>query len=44
MTNPFRSRAAGDLSPRSKAAAFVLLLAWSFVVVFPIYWLFVTSF
>jgi len=44
MTNPFRSRAAGDLSPRSKAVAFVLLLAWSFVVVFPIYWLFVTSF
>jgi multiple sugar transport system permease protein len=43
MMNPFRSREAGDLSPRSKAVAFVLLLAWSFVVVFPIYWLIVTS-
>jgi multiple sugar transport system permease protein len=33
-----------DLSPPAKAGAFVLLLAWAFVVLFPIYWLFVTSF
>ncbi len=44
MTNPFRRRSAADLSPRAKLVAFVLLLGWSFVVLFPIYWLFVTSF
>ena len=44
MTNPFRRRSATDLSPRAKVVAFVLLLGWSFVVLFPIYWLFVTSF
>ena len=35
---------AADLSPRAKLGAFLLLLAWAFVVIFPIYWLFVTSF
>ena len=44
MTNPFRRRSASDLSPPAKAAAFALLLAWSFVILFPIYWLVVTSF
>ena len=44
MTNPFRRRSAADLSPRAKVVAFILLLGWSFVVLFPIYWLFVTSF
>jgi multiple sugar transport system permease protein len=44
MTNPFRRRSATDLSPRSKFAAFVVLLFWAFIVLFPIYWLFVTSF
>jgi multiple sugar transport system permease protein len=44
MTNPFRRRSAADLSPRAKVVAFLLLLGWSFVVLFPIYWLFVTSF
>jgi multiple sugar transport system permease protein len=44
VTNPFRRRSASDLSPPAKAAAFGLLLAWAFVVLFPIYWLFVTSF
>src|SRR6476469_7473671 len=44
MMNPFRRRSATDLSPRAKVVAFVLLLAWSVVVLFPIYWLFVTSF
>ena len=42
--NPFRRRSAADISPRAKVVAFVLLLGWSFVVLFPIYWLFVTSF
>src|SRR6476469_598037 len=44
MMNPFRRRSATDLSPRAKVVAFVLLLAWAVVVLFPIYWLFVTSF
>ena len=44
MTNPFRRRSASDLSPPAKFGAFVLLVAWSFVVLFPIYWLVVTSF
>jgi multiple sugar transport system permease protein len=44
MLNPFRRQSAADLSPRSKFVAFLLLLGWSFVVLFPIYWLFVTSF
>ena len=44
MTNPFRRRSADDLSPPAKAGAFLLLVAWALVVLFPIYWLFVTSF
>ena len=44
MRNPFRSRSATDLTPPAKLGAFLLLLAWAFVVLFPIYWLFVTSF
>lgn len=44
MSNPFRRRSVTDLSPGAKAGAFVLLLAWAMVVLFPIYWLFVTSF
>jgi multiple sugar transport system permease protein len=44
MTNPFRRRSTSDLSPPAKVVAFLLLLAWTFVVLFPIYWLFVTSF
>jgi multiple sugar transport system permease protein len=44
VTNPFRRRSAADLSPPAKVGAFVLLVAWSLVVLFPIYWLVVTSF
>jgi multiple sugar transport system permease protein len=44
MRNPFARRSVTDLSPPAKLGAFVVLLAWSFVVLFPIYWLFVTSF
>jgi multiple sugar transport system permease protein len=44
MTNPFRRRSVTDLSPMAKFGAFLLLLAWAAVVLFPIYWLFVTSF
>lgn len=44
MKNPFARRSVSDLSPPAKFGAFVLLLAWAFVALFPIYWLFVTSF
>jgi len=44
MSNPFRRRDATDLSPPAKFVAFLLLVGWSIVVLFPIYWLFVTSF
>ena len=43
MSNPFRRQSAADLSPLAKVAAFLLLLAWTAVVLFPIYWLVVTS-
>jgi multiple sugar transport system permease protein len=44
MKNPFARRSVTDLSPPAKFGAFVVLLIWAFVVLFPIYWLFVTSF
>ena len=44
MRNPFARRSLTDVSAPAKFAAFVVLLAWSVVVLFPIYWLFVTSF
>jgi multiple sugar transport system permease protein len=44
VTNPFARRSAADISPRAKVVAFALLLLWSFIVLFPVYWLFVTSF
>ncbi|HZC33046.1 MAG TPA: carbohydrate ABC transporter permease [Candidatus Bathyarchaeia archaeon] len=44
MRSPFRRRSAADLSPPAKLGAFLLLLAWAFIVLFPVYWLFVTSF
>jgi multiple sugar transport system permease protein len=44
MRNPFARRSATDLSAPAKFGAFILLLFWAFVVLFPIYWLFVTSF
>jgi multiple sugar transport system permease protein len=44
MRNPFAKRSVTDMSPPAKLAAFLILLVWAFVVLFPIYWLFVTSF
>ena len=44
MRNPFARQSVTDLSPPAKVGAFVLLLVWALVVLFPIYWLFVTSF
>ena len=44
MSNPFRRRSATDLSVPAKFVAFLLLCGWAIVVLFPIYWLIVTSF
>jgi multiple sugar transport system permease protein len=44
MRNPFARRSATDITPAAKLGAFVLLVFWAFVVLFPIYWLVVTSF
>ena len=44
MRNPLRRRSAVDLSPTAKVAAYVLLLAWAAVVLFPLYWLAITAF
>ena len=43
MGNPLRRRSPLDLSPRAKLVSYVLLIAWSLVVLFPLYWLAVTS-
>lgn len=44
MQNPLRSRDPLDLSPRAKLGTYVVLIAWTVVVLFPLYWLVVTSF
>ena len=43
MMNPLRRRSPFDLSPPAKLGAYIVLIFWSFVVLFPIYWLAVTS-
>ena len=43
LPNPFRRRSAMDMHPAARVGAFLLMLAWAFIVVFPIYWLAVTS-
>jgi multiple sugar transport system permease protein len=43
MRNPLRRRNALDLSPTGKVISYVLLLAWAVIVLFPLYWLAVTS-
>lgn len=44
MRNPLRKRSVLDLSPPAKVGAYAVLIVWSFVVLFPLYWLVVTSF
>jgi len=44
VKNSFRKLAPTDLPTPAKIFAFVLLVLWTIVVLFPIYWLFVTSF
>lgn len=43
LRNPLRRRNALDLPPLAKVGAYIALLAWTFVVLFPLYWLVVTS-
>jgi multiple sugar transport system permease protein len=44
VRNSFRKIAPTDLPTPAKIGAFLLLVGWTIVVLFPIYWLFVTSF
>ncbi len=41
--NPFGRRSAMDMHPAARFGAFLLMLVWAFIVLFPIYWLAVTS-
>jgi multiple sugar transport system permease protein len=44
MMNPLRRRDPLDLSSRAKLVSYILLGAWAVVVLFPLYWIVVTSF
>ena len=43
VRNPFRRQSGLDMHPAAKLGAFSLLVAWAIIVLFPIYWLAVTS-
>ena len=40
----FESKRLGELAPLPRALVYAGLLAWAFVVFFPLYWMFITSF
>ena len=42
--NPLRRRSVKDLAPAGKLAAYLVLVGWALVVLFPLYWLVITSF
>jgi len=42
--HPLRRRSVRDLSPAGKLIAYTILVAWALVVLFPLYWLVITSF
>jgi multiple sugar transport system permease protein len=44
MKNPLRRTSPTDLPPPAKLVAYVLLIGWTLVVLFPLYWIVVTSF
>ena len=44
MLNPLRRRSVKELSPPGKLAAYLVLGGWALVVLFPLYWLAITSF
>jgi multiple sugar transport system permease protein len=44
MMNPLRRSSPLDLPPLAKVVAYGLLIGWAFVVLFPLYWIVITSF
>ncbi|HEV8649124.1 MAG TPA: carbohydrate ABC transporter permease [Actinomycetes bacterium] len=44
MPNPLRRRSVTDLPPLGKLVAYLILGSWALVVLFPLYWLAITSF
>jgi len=44
MTNPLRKSTPTDLPPPAKLIAYALLVGWTLVVLFPLYWIVITSF
>lgn len=44
MRNPLRKRSVLDISAPAKVVSYTLLIGWSLVVLFPLYWLLITSF
>ncbi len=44
LRRPLRRRSVRDLSPAGKLIAYTILGAWGLVVLFPLYWLVITSF
>ena len=43
VRNPLRRRSALDLPPLGKLGAYILMIFWAFIVLFPLYWVAVTS-
>jgi multiple sugar transport system permease protein len=43
MLNPLRRKSPLDVSPLAKVVSYLLLIGWSIVVLFPLYWLAITS-
>jgi multiple sugar transport system permease protein len=43
MRNPLRRQSPVDLHPAAKLASYAMLVGWTFIVLFPLYWLAVTS-
>lgn len=44
MQNPLRKRSVLDLSPLAKVGAYAVLIFWTVIILFPLYWLLMTSF
>jgi multiple sugar transport system permease protein len=44
LVKPLARRSPVDLSPRAKLGAYLILVVWTLIVLFPLYWLVVTSF
>src|SRR5919201_6271680 len=44
IVKPLARRSPVDLSPRTKLLAYLILVLWTLIVLFPLYWLVVTSF